>query len=340
MGQLSFFDGENILNALSKQGDPLEKLDSVISWKIFKPMLKRAMKKERKSNAGRLPYDYLMMFKILILQRMYNLSDAQIQFQILDRYSFKRFLGISDENHIPDEKTIWLFRETLTNKEVIEKLFDKFNNFLDEMGYKAKKGQLIDASFVEVPKQRNSREENEQIKNGEKPPEWEATPFKNRQKDKDARWTKKDGKAYYGYKNHINADSKFKLIRKYKHTSANVHDSQVFEDLLDGSNGSKAIWADSAYSSEDTEKKLKRRKYRSNICRKGSRNNPLSGFQQSLNHKKSKIRCRVEHVFGYMENSMKSGIIRCIGSKRAGGLIGLINLTYNINRYAQLLRCA
>lgn len=338
MGQLSFFDCQNVLDSLSKQGDPLEKLNSVISWKIFKPMLKRALKKDRKSNAGRLPYDYLMMFKVLILQRMYNLSDAQMQFQILDRYTFKRFLGISDENDIPDEKTIWLFRETLTNKDVIEKLFDKFNTFLNEMGYKAKKGQLIDASFVEVPKQRNSREENEKLKNGETPPEWEENPSKDRQKDKEAKWTKKNGKSYYGHKNHINADVKHKLIRKYKRTSAETHDSQPFPDLLDMKNNSKSVWADSAYSSEETEEKLKNKHYRSNINRKGYRNKPLSDFQMKLNHKKSKIRCRVEHVFGYIENSMKSGMIRCIGGKRADGIIGMINLVYNMNRYVQLLR--
>jgi len=340
MGQLSFFDCQNKLDALSKQGDPLEKLDSVISWKIFKPMLKRAFKKERKNNAGRHPFDYLMMFKVLILQRMYNLSDAQIQFQILDRYTFKRFLGISDENTIPDEKTIWLFRETLTNKGIIEKLFDKFNEYLDNMGYKAKKGQIVDASFVEVPKQRNSCEENEMLKNGETPPEWEKNPSKDRQKDKDAKWTKKNGKSYYGHKNHINTDVKYKLIRKYKRTSAETHDSQPFPDLIDKKNNSKSVWADSAYSSEDTEEMLKQKHYRSNINRKGCRNKSLSEFQVKLNHKKSKIRCRVEHVFGYIENSMKSGLIRCIGAKRADGIIGMIDLVYNMNRYVQLLRYA
>jgi len=340
MGQLSFFDCQNTLDLLSKQGDPLEKLNSIISWKIFKPMLKRALKKERKSNAGRLPYDYLMMFKVMILQRMYNLSDAQMQFQILDRYSFKRFLNISDENKIPDEKTIWLFRETLTNTGVIERLFNKFNIFLEEVGYKAKKGQLIDASFVEVPKQRNSREENEMLKNGKKPSEWENDPAKDRQKEKDAKWTKKNGKSYYGHKNHINADVKYKLIRKYKRTSAETHDSQPFPDLLDKKNNSKSVWADNAYSSVDTEDMLKQKHFRSNINRKGYRNKSLSEFQIKLNHKKSKIRCRVEHVFGYIENSMKSGLIRCIGANRADGIIGLINLVYNMNRYVQLLRYA
>ena len=187
MGQLSFFDCQNVLDSLSKQGDPLEKLDSVIRWKIFLPLLKKALKKDKKSNAGRPSYDYLMMFKVLLLQRMYNLSDAQMQFQILDRYTFKRFLGISDENAIPDEKAIWLYRESLTNAGVIEKLFEKFNTFLDYKGFKAKKGQLVDASFVEVPKQRNSREENEELKNGETPHEWKENPSKDKQKDKESK---------------------------------------------------------------------------------------------------------------------------------------------------------
>jgi IS5 family transposase len=169
MSQIGLFDVDNRLAELSKMVDPLEKLNAAIDWKQFKPIIERAFHKDRRSNAGRPPFDHIMMFKILILQSMYNLSDGQAHFQILDRHTFKRFLGLHDENLIPDEKTIWFFRETLTRQEVIEKVFALFDCFLNDAGYNAKKGQIIDATFVEVPRQRNSREENDAIKKEETP---------------------------------------------------------------------------------------------------------------------------------------------------------------------------
>ena len=139
MSQLGLFDVENRLSELSAMGDPLEKLDKVITWSKFKPLINKAFRQERQSNAGRPPYDYLLMFKILVIQSMYNLSDEQAQFQILDRHTFKRFLGIRDESRIPDQKTIWLFRETLTQRGVIRKLFDQFDRYLVSAGFIAKR---------------------------------------------------------------------------------------------------------------------------------------------------------------------------------------------------------
>ena len=335
MIQIGLFDVENKLAELSALGDPLEKLNKAINWNHFKPLLNKAFRKDRKSNAGRPPYDYVMMFKVLVLQTMYNLSDAQVQFQMLDRFTFRRFLGIQTESQIPDEKTVWAFRETLTQAETIKKLFDQFDRYLAAAGYTAKKGQIIDASFVEVPRQRNSRDENEDIKQGKTPEEWLGNPSKLSQKDLDARWTKKNDQTFYGYKNHVNVDVKGKLIRQYSVTPANVHDSQELENILDDDNSGSGVWADSAYYSEESQKVLKKRKLRSHIHRKAYRNHPLSEFQNCRNKEKSRIRVRVEHVFGWMENQTGS-LIRCIGQLRAATRIGLMNLVYNMNRYRYL----
>ena len=131
----------------------------------------------------------------------------------------------------------------------------------------ARKEQMVDASIVAVPKQRNSREENKRINQGEIPEDWREE--KKRQEDTDARWTKKNGKNYYGYKNHIDVDVKHKPIRSYEVTSASVHDSQVFETLLDEHNSSRDVWADSAYRSEEKLRELKKRKFREHLQRKG-----------------------------------------------------------------------
>jgi IS5 family transposase len=337
MGQLGIFDTENKLKELSKLGDPLEKLNKAIPWNRFKPMIAKAFRKERKSNAGRPPFDYVMMFKIMVLQHLHNLSDAQTQYQLVDRFSFRRFVGIGTEDTIPDEKTIWLFRETLTQKAVVEKLFDLFDRFLNEAGYNAKKGMIVDASFVEVPQQRNTRAENKQIKQGQIPEEWKDKAPKLRQKDLDARWTKKNHETHYGYKDHIDVDVKHKLIRKYEVTPAHVHDSQKLKPLIDEDNTHQAVWADSAYKSEEIDKWLKKRKIKNHIHGKGSRNHPLTEFQQALNRRKSSIRARVEHAFGRI-GFLIGRWIRSVGQLRATAKIGLINLVYNMTRFTYLVK--
>jgi IS5 family transposase len=337
MGQISIFDNENILDALSKQGDPLEKLNKSIKWNIFKPMLVKAFKKERRSNAGRPPFDYLIMFKILVLQDLYGLSDNQMQFHLLDRYSFKRFVGLNPENTIPDEKTIWLFREQLTQNGMFEKLFKKFNQFLDDSGFKAQKGMIVDANIVEVPRQRNSRDENKEIKGGNTPKDWKNKPGKLRQKDTDARWLKKNGVDHFGYKNHVCIDNKHKLIRNYNTTPANAHDSEVFHEILDGGNTNQTVWADSAYYSSESEEVLSEAGIKSKVHRKGYRNKKLSVFQKKQNRKKSGVRARVEHVFGRMA-MMHNNVLRCIGQLRAANRIGMRNLVYNLTRYELFTR--
>ena len=245
MMQAGLFDWQTRFEQLDNGGDPLVKLNAVVDWELFRKDLEAVRDKERKSNAGRKPFDVILMFKILILQSLYNLSDDQLEFQIRDRLSFMRFLDLSLGDTIPDAKTIWLFREQLTEAELIKTIFDRFDRFLRDNGCTAKKGQIVDASIVAAPRQRNSRDENKQIKDGQVPEDW--TDNKKRQKDTDARWTQKNGKNHYGYKNHIEVDVEHKLIREYEVTPASTHDSQVFEDLLDEANTSRDVWGDSAY---------------------------------------------------------------------------------------------
>ena len=170
--QPGLFDWQNRFKKLNKNGDPLVKLNKVIQWENFREALENVRVREKKSNAGAKPYDVLLMFKVLILQSLYNLSDEAIEYQILDRLSFMRFLGLRLGSRVPDAKTIWLFREQLTEAGLAEELFRQFETVLEESGFAARKGQIIDASIVQAPKQKNSREENAQIKQGEIPQDW------------------------------------------------------------------------------------------------------------------------------------------------------------------------
>jgi IS5 family transposase len=208
---------------------------------------------------------------------------------------------------------------------------------------------MVDATFVEVPKQRNTREENALIKEGQVPEAWDKpeAQAKRRQKDTQARWTKKNDEKHYGYlcplgyKNHINADEGNKLIRNYSVTHAAVHDSQVFDELpghaTDADGNKRAVYADSAYRSEAQEQRLADTEIASQICEKGTRGKPLTEGQKQSNRTKSKVRARVEHVFG-AQAAMGGHLVRTIGLARAKVKIGLMNLVYNMKRLVQLIK--
>jgi IS5 family transposase len=343
MGQLGFFDADKRLAALSAKGDPLEAIDRLVPWESFRADIEAVVltaEEARKSSAGRKPLDAILLFRMLVLQSLYNLSDEQVEYQVRDRLSFTRFLRLGIENRIPDGTTLWLFREKLAEAGLIDKLFDRFDQHLGAQGYIARGGQIVDATIVAVPRQRNTREENEAIKCGRSPDDWETKPAKNRQKDKDARWTKKHGKSFYGYKNHVNADAKHKLIRRYEVSDAALHDSQKLEALLTKGNTSDAVFGDSAYRSAEIEATLKAQGFKSRIHVRATRSHPLSKTKEEANRKKSRVRARIEHVFGTQETSPGGRIVRTIGIVRARAKIGLQNFIYNIRRLVTLERMA
>jgi len=343
------FDPQERLAKLSLLGDPLVELNRMINWEAFRSDIDNAREKAReharKSAAGAKPIDAVLMFKVLVLQQLNNLSDDRIEYQIRDRLSFMRFLGLHLEDRVPDAKTVWLFRETLKQDGVSQGLFKRFDEQLAARGLIAKGGQMIDATFVEVPKSRNSREDNAKLKAGELPEGWDkddpATVHMLCQKDTDARWTKKNQETHFGYKNHINADAKNKLIRAYEVTTASVHDSQVFDELLDHSTDEegkkRAAYADSAYRSKEQEERLQANEIESQVCEKGVRGTPLTEEQQASNRQKSKTRSRVEHVFG-AQAQMGGHVVRTIGMARARVKIAMMNLAYNMRRFVLLCR--
>ena len=225
-GQPGFFDLDERYAALSAAGDPLERLSDAVDFELFRPVLKAALRRSDRSKGGRPPYDPVLMFKILVLQALYSLSDDAAEFLIRDRLSFMRFLGLGLGERVPDAKTIWLFREQLVRAEAMETLFAQFDEVLADAGYLAMGGQLVDASVIAAPRQKLSEEEKTTIRGGGTPKHW--SPAKRAQKDTDARWTIKRGRKQnhnasrraaveiavpvFGYKNHIGTDRRFGLI--------------------------------------------------------------------------------------------------------------------------------
>lgn len=331
MPQTGLFDFHNRLSSLEQTGDPLERLNRLIPWETFRPILAKLREKDRKSPAGRRPFDALLMFKMLVLQRLYNLSDHQVEFQSKDRLSFMRFLGVGLENTIPDEKTLWTFREELSGQGLERELFNRFDQYLENKGMKAKQGTIVDASIIEVPKQRNSREENADIKAGKVPDSLSGNENVLQQKDLDARWTKKHGKCFYGYKDHVVIDSGSKLILGYTVTPASVHDSQELPALMEKVRRGQSVYGDNAYVDEKREQEYERKGKYCLFVMRGRKE------WKDWNRTISRIRARVEHVFGTMEKAMGGKFLRAIGLRRNATGIGLMNLVYNMKRYAGAL---
>jgi transposase, IS5 family len=315
------------------------KLRDVIPWESFRPLLEDITGYATRdwAKGGKPPFDPVLMFKVLVLQKFHGLSDDATEAQIFDRTSFKNFLGLRIGDDIPDAKTLWEFKQRIEadGREGGRKLFDAFHQILEGKSIVAREGSIVDATFVEAPRQRNDREQNQRIKKGERPEEFDANPAVGRQKDSEARWTKKNSEVHYGWKNHVKADLKTKLIVRSRTTPASVHDSQVFEELLDDKD--QSVLADSAYHSAEHEAHLIALNAQEFLMRKATRGHPLSEAEQQTNHTISRMRVRVEHIFARMAQ-MGADLCRSIGLKRATQHNDLSNLVYNMDRYACLVR--
>ena len=353
--QPGFFDVEERLRELSAKGDDLERLGGLVDFEAFRPELGRAVPRANRAKGGRPPYDHVLMFKVLILQASHSLSDERTEYLIKDRLSFMRFLGLSLSDRVPDANSIWNYREALTRARIegapaIEVLFRRFDAMLGASGYIAMGGQIIDATVVAAPKQRNTEDEKRALKEGRVPEEWRRRPAKLAQKDRDARWTLKHSKAkpaadgakridiaipLFGYKNHLGIDRRHGLIRTWTATDAARHDGAQLAGLLDRTNTAGGVWADTAYRSEKNEAHLAAHGFTSCIHRKKPKGKPMPKRTARANAAKSEIRARIEHVFARQKGPMAL-VVRTIGLARARVKIGLANLVYNMQRFVWL----
>jgi len=346
-----FFDIDLRLADLSAKGDDLERVKALVDFEMFRPALEAAVPRADRSKGGRPAFDHVLMFKVLILQAMHSLSDERAEYLIKDRLSFMRFLGLGLADPVPDANTIWTFREALKRAETVDGLFRQFDDALRASGFLAMSGQIVDATIVAAPKQRNTIEEKKAIKDGLVPEDWKDKPAKLAQKDRDARWTVKYTKAKpredgsvppvdlaipaFGYKNHVAIDRGFGLIRNWTATNAAAHDGARLEDVLDRRNTASDVWADTAYRSQKNDAMLIRRGLVSRIHRKKPKGKPMPERMRIANAQKSKVRSAVEHVFAHQKGLM--GLcVRTIGIARAKVKIGLANLAYNMRRFVWL----
>src|SRR5438132_2082263 len=196
--QAGFFDVDDRLKRLSDLGDQLEAFEAAVEFEAFRPELNAALTYSDGTQGGRPPFDPVMMFKILVIQTTNNLADERAEFLINDRLSFMRFLGFGLSDRVPDARTIWLFREKLTKAGAIGPLFEHFDATLRQSGYIAMSGQIVDATLIAAPRQRNTQDE-KAIKDGRIPDDWKDKPAKLRQKDRDADSQIHQGQAARGW---------------------------------------------------------------------------------------------------------------------------------------------
>jgi len=316
--------------------DLLVRLNTMIQWEAFLPVLGAAFPTRDPSKGGQPPFDRVLMFKILVLKTLYDLSDEQAEYQINDRRSFMRFLGLEIQHQVPDSTTIWLFGDQLSKAKVMEQLFTDFHKRLSDAGLVLNTGKIIDASMVHAPVQHNTRSENEQLDQGKRPEGWSDRTWA--QTDIEATWTKKNSKSYHGYKNHIKVDAASKLIDLYQVTTASVADCTMAAQLLDERDKGQDLDADKGYATKDIREMVVREaKMNDHILHKAARNRPLTPQEELLNKQYSKVRARVEHVFGSITKQLGGSSVRCIGLVRATFQVGLRNLGYNMLRTVYLL---
>lgn len=256
----------------------LEIIKATVDWDILIAPLEKKItqSKQPKSNAGRSSFSLTVIVRCFILQRIYNLSDPRLEEEIADRRSFQMFLDLTSADSIPDETTICRYRELFSRLGLDKLLFKEYNKQLKAKGLLIGKGTLVDATIKKA----------------------QATPKSKR--DSDAGFTQKRGKKYYGYKGHIGTDSESNVIHSVEFTSANIHDSHVFDKLLTGEE--HAVFADKGYANKKRKHRLRDQSIYCGILDKGYRNRPLSSKQKKRNKKLSSVRNSVERPFAFMKH--------------------------------------
>ena len=267
----------------------------------------------------------LVMFKILLLQSFYNLSDPACEKQLARDLLFRRFVNLSLTDPVPDHSTIWRFRNTLNKNGILQKLLDNINHQLNSQGLIIKNGQasIIDATVIQAKNNRpnkNAKGENTQ--------------------DKDASYnvkTASDGKqkTTYGFKAHVNVDEDGFILSQTL-TTGSLHDSNVFEQLLTGSD--KAVYADSAYKSKKHDQLLKSKNIQNRVLHRAYRNKPLSEQQKSHNKLASQVRYVVERTFGVLKKYYGLGQARYMGIARNQARLTIICIAHNLKRAVNIQR--
>jgi transposase, IS5 family len=325
--QLTFADavvGFSRRKKSSKAVAMLAKISEIVNWSELAAIV-RVLDKTQTGKGGRPPIDFEVKLKMLFLQYTFNLSDEELEDQLIDRLSFQQFAGLSYDEEIPDFTTIWHFKEALVKQQLMDKIFVAIVSQIEKHGLILKKGTMVDAMIIESSTRPLSNKKREELE--EKP---------SQQIDTEAKSTVKNGKKYFGYKGHVGVDAESKIIRKRTFTAANVHDSKELENVISGDE--QSIWADKAYPNKEAKRKARANGIYYGILDKAKRGKKLSSKQQKRNRQKSRVRASVEHVFGYFKKKLKVTEVGAKTKLRNALRFDMWCIIYNINRVSFLLK--
>lgn len=309
---------DQIFTARAHTNTYLDDINELIDWAPIRAQLQTAYSD---STRGRPTRDLIQLFKGLLLQAWYDLSDPGLESALNDRLSFQRFLGISLDERIPDETTFWRFRNRLQDTGVLAEVFAALQAQLDDHNLLLEKGTLIDASI----KPASSRPPRTDRDTGETHPS----------RDADATWVTKGGESTFGYKVHIGVDLGSDLVKDVILTSAHVHDSTQFEHLLTGEE--QSVFADKAYAKAERKRQLRADAVYPGILDKAHRNRPLSATQKQGNKRKSGIRSRVERIFATWVKDYNFLKTRYTTLARNTAQVLCLSMAFNLKRALKLV---
>lgn len=310
LGQLSWIDG-SLAQRRERRRDVLAEIGGLVDWSSFEKLLSGIHTASR----GEASYPPLTMFKVLLLQRWYGLSDEAMEAALFDRISFLAFAGFSAEDETPDHSTIWRFREHLAKDGLIETLFAELSRQLDKKGVTVKQGTLIDASLITSAARR---------------PRMDEEPVSAI--DPDARFgtSNERGKFRFGYKAHIAVDAGSATINTWKVTPANVQEVTVACELLPQEG---EVLADRGYDARKLHGELAERGLKDGIMRRGHRHKALNQKQIARNHELSLKRRPVEAVFGTLKRSYGFHRMRYFNQMRNAAAFALACMAFNLKRW-------
>ena len=310
----------------------LDKINLLIDWKHIDKLLRKKYKKTASAD-GRPAYPPLPMFKLLLLQRWYGLSDPGLEEALNDRISFLRFSGFSLMGSLPDYSTICRFRNALIDLDLSEKLFEEITRQIESHGLLIRKGAIVDATIIESS--RRPRKVIEVMAEDRREEKTEGVPI-TYSDDSDAAWIKKGKRAYYGYKGHISVDSKEGYILGGHVTPANTADTTEFERLVHESHlpEGSIILADKGYASEKNRTILTDHKLKDGIMEKAARNKPLTVTQRIINRIISSVRYKVERTIGTLKRGYHFSRMRYKGIKKGNMEFILNAMAYNLKKAA------
>lgn len=311
----------------------LDEVDEVINWRPIENVLKKALRR-KKISPGNVPYPALGMFKALLLQSWYNLSDEATEDALADRASFSVFAGFSLDGSVPDSTTICRFRNSLLNVDVLPKLFKIINEQLTENGFIIKQGALIDASIIESSCRPRKVVDVESLGSDTEDGEAGVQVTVSYSKDADASWTCKGNKYSYGYKLNVATDDGEGFVLACHATPANVADTCEFEKLLDNARlpSGVPVGADKGYASQYNRDKLHDKGLIDHIMHKAARNKPLSDTQKAWNKQLAKVRGKVERVFGTWKKDYGFNRARYLGLAKVELELTLKAISFNIKK--------